>query len=371
MIYHLLDECEPFSEFEGGAISRWVANVLRHDSDSVVVCAAADSSWGFPAERVLVLPEMLKYSRLRGRQHYPLQVKNYLIRRFFRPLINRLRPGDVVWVQNQPDFARSLSPLVRKAGASVTLHKHSAFSTTRPDATIREIVDSVDRVIFCSEFLEVTTQKRLPGFRHSALVRNGADEELFHPPAEKPMVREVPVVLFAGRMNKDKGVHIFTAAMRLLQERRVAVEARIVGASSFGGSKPTPYVNELIATAPQNVKFIGYRSGKNLADEFRAADLFCCPSVWQEPFGMVNLEAMACGLPVVATKVGGIPEAFREGGGLLIEPNSPEQLADAIGTLLHNEAARSEIAREGYQSFVKNFTWSAVRDQYQQVVATL
>ncbi len=70
-----------------------------------------------PLERVLVLPEMLKYSRLRGRQHYPLQVKNYLIRRLLGPLIDRLKPGDVVWVQNQPDFARFLSPLVRKTGS--------------------------------------------------------------------------------------------------------------------------------------------------------------------------------------------------------------------------------------------------------------
>lgn len=126
MIYHLLDECEPFSEFEGGAISRWVANVLRHDSDSVVVCAAADSSWGFPAERVLVLPEMLKYSRLRGRQHYPLQVKNYLIRRFFRPLINRLRPGDVVWVRT----SRTLRALcLRWSGR---LERASLFISTAP-----------------------------------------------------------------------------------------------------------------------------------------------------------------------------------------------------------------------------------------------
>jgi spore coat protein SA len=371
MIYHLLDECEPFSEFQGGAISRWVANVLRHDSDSVVVCAAADSSWGFSPERVLVIPGLLQVRRLWGRQHYPSYLKDLLIKPLLHPLVARLKPGDVVWVQNQPDFARCLSPLVKKAGASLTLHKHGRFSTSRPDASIREIVDSVDRVIFCSEFLDVATRKRLPDFKHSAIVRNGADTELFYPSIEKPAERSLPVVLFAGRMNKDKGVHIFTAAMRLLQDRGVAVEARIVGASSFGGSKPTPYISELIATAPNNVKFIGYCSGKDLADEFRAADVFCCPSVWQDPFPMVNLEAMACGLPVVATNVGGIPEAFREGGGLLVEPNSPEQLAEAISTLLHNEAARKEIAREGYQSFVKNFTWSAVRDQYQQVVATL
>jgi glycosyltransferase involved in cell wall biosynthesis len=74
---------------------------------------------------------------------------------------------------------------------------------------------------------------------------------------------------------------------------------------------------------------------------------------------------------VVATNVGGIPEAFREGGGLLVEPNSPEQLADALTTLLQNESSRNEVALDGYRSFVKNFTWSAVRDQYQQVVATL
>ncbi len=226
-------------------------------------------------------------------------------------------------------------------------------------------------MIFCSEFLEVTTKKRLPGFTHSALVRNGADEELFYPPAEKPQARETPVVLFAGRLIREKGVHVFTAAMRLLQERGVALEARIVGSSSFGRRQANAVCKraDRYCATQCEVQGILQRTQPRRRIPRRGFVLLPIRLAGALRHGQCGSDGLW--LPVVATNVGGIPEAFREGGGLLVDPNSPEQLAEAISTLLRNEAARKEIAREGYQSFVKNFTWSAVRDQYQQVVATL
>ena len=92
-----------------------------------------------------------------------------------------------------------------------------------------------------------------------------------------------------------------------------------------------------------------------LAAEFRKAQIFCCPSTWSEPFGMVNVEAMATALPVIATAVGGIPEIFQEGGGLLIPSNSPGALAAAIELLLKDSPSAVNCRRKDIGHF-KNAT---------------
>jgi len=133
----------------------------------------------------------------------------------------------------------------------------------------------------------------------------------------------------------------------------------------------TPYVEALQSACPSNVEFAGFRSGKEIGDEYRAADILCCPSIWQEPFGNVNIEAMACGIPVVATRVGGIPEIAAEGGVLLVEPNSAIQIADALERLVADKELRAKVAAEGLESFRRRFTWAAIYRQYEGVANRL
>ena len=95
--------------------------------------------------------------------------------------------------------------------------------------------------------------------------------------------------------------------------------------------------------------------------------MLCCPSVWQEPFGNVNIEAMACGIPVVATRVGGIPEIAAGGGIVLVEPNSAVELANALQKLAEDENLRTQVAAEGLQASQRRFTWAAICGQYQDI----
>ena len=99
----------------------------------------------------------------------------------------------------------------------------------------------------------------------------------------------------------------------------------------------------------------------------RTADVFCCPSVWLEAFGNVNIEAMASGTPVVASRVGGIPEIAAEGGILLVAPDSAIEIADALQKLIEDEDLRLKTGKEGLKSFRKRFTWSAIASQYQEI----
>jgi spore coat protein SA len=275
-----------------------------------------------------------------------------------------------VWVQNAPDFASALASRIHGGGGKVVLHKHNTFSVSRSAESVAKIIRSVDKVVFCCNYLNLDTRERFPWFQHSAIIANGADSSLFYPEVQKGS-NSKPIIAFAGRIVKEKGVHILLNAMRILLERRVDVEARIFGGSAFGGSKPTPYLTDLEAAAPPNVKFMGYAASKDLARHLRTADVFCSPSIWNEPFAMVNLEAMASGLPVVTTRVGGVPEAFTEGGGVLVPPGSSVALANALESVIKNPELRERLSHEGRQAFLKRFTWNCISRQYHELAGSL
>ena len=369
-VYHVLDEAEKFSEFEGGAISRWVANIVRYDATSKVICPDADDTWGIPAERVIRNPGLAGYRTFqrRTRHKLPWPLRSRLLRWILKPSLREVREKDVVWIHNRPDFAVALQPFLRARNAKLVLQMHNSFLVQWKGYIMRAL--ATDMNVFVSEFLKNEAHSKWPHLRQCVVLYNGADDKMFFPLSERKQ-GETCTILFASRLVPEKGVHIFLQAMRLLQDRNIRAQGVVAGASAFGGSKPTPYIRELHKTAPSNVVFAGYVAGKELAQRFREADVFCCASAWQEPFGLVNIEAMACAVPVVATRTGGIPEIFREGGGLLVDPGSPEQLADALEKVVLNRPLREEIGARGLAAFQKNFSWCVARKNYENLLGKL
>jgi spore coat protein SA len=368
--YHLLTESEPFSEFIGGAISRWAGNVLRNNHQSVVVCPSADDTWKFPPEAISVLPALKLYKSWRNRLYrLPWFLHRWVIRAIFRPLFKRMRPGDIVWIHNRPEFAVALTPHIHHAGGRVVLHLHNSHLVEGPVRLMRQV--RVDRLVFVSEFLRQQAQDKLPmlgaWFGGSSVLYNGADQSIFYPPVAGRRNAETATVLFAGRLVEDKGVHILLEAMKLLDQQGVRLQAHIVGCPSFGTEEETDYVRRLKATSPATVEFLKYRSGVALGDLFRGADMFCSPSVWDEPFGLVNVEALASGLPVVSTLSGGTSEIFSTGGGILVERGCAVQLASALRRLAENPELRAQLGQEGYTAFLDRFTWSNTRTQVRQI----
>lgn len=146
-------------------------------------------------------------------------------------------------------------------------------------------------------------------------------------------------ILFVGRLDAQKGVDVLLSAMRQPGARGFAV---IAGAGVVDGQA-------IAASAPSNVKVLGWLPREELEQLYAAADVLVMPSRW-EGLPMVALEAMRAGLPVIATRVGGIPEAVEDGvTGRLIDVDSPAQLAAALESLdadtLHTmgENARSRF----------------------------
>ena len=238
--YYLLTEAEPFSEFAGGAISRWAGNVLRSEPNSVVVCPWADGSWNFPQESIQVLPGLARYKHFRRYlQRLPWFLHRQVIRAVFRPLLTRVRSGDIVWIHNRPEFAIAITALVQRAGGRVVLHLHNSHLVERPERLMKRVC--VDRLVFVSEFLR---QQARTSFLAWALHRSYITAPIHRfsiPPWTGSGNAETATVLFAGRLVEDKGIHILLDAMRLLEQEGVRLQAHIVGSSGFGMGKETDY----------------------------------------------------------------------------------------------------------------------------------
>jgi len=369
-VYHLLTESEPFSEYNGGAISRWVANVIRFDDDAIVLAPSSDQSWGFDPLRVIDIPALISHKRLieNGGHYLPWFVRLWMLRGILQPALMALEPGDTVWVHSRPEFAAAITDFVHARGAKLILHLHNSHLVEWSTRVTTAVY--ADCYVFNSRFLEEEALAKFPNLGQTAVLVNGADEQMFYPSDDLKRQNAVPTVLFASRLVPDKGLHIFMDAMRILGERNIPLQGVVVGSSGFGGSTPTPYLLKMQATTPPNVRFEPYCAGAPLAKRFRESDIYCLPACWNDPFPLTVLEAMASGVPVVASRSGGIPTQLAEGGGLLVARNSVEELTAALAELATNPQRRQVLGREGLASFQRNFTWKIIHNTYRSILAS-
>ena len=365
MIYHVLPESEPFSESRGGAIARWTANVLSEGKE-VIVCPSADASYGFDDTRVLALRRLGYHKALRRPcRRLPWAMQKGVLFPLFREMIRSLSPGEMVWVHNRPEYAALLAEPLARRGVSVVLHMHNSHLLHSSMTELHDL--RFVSVVFCSGYLRDEAEKRWPKrLPRTRVIYNGANARLFYRDLNKQ--NPVPRIVFTGRLVPEKGAHVLVDAMRLLEEWNIRAECRIVGAGGFGSGTDGSYSKKLRTNAPRNVTFTGYLTGEDLAREVRSADVFCCPSVWQEPFGMVNVEAMACGVPVVASAVGGIPEALADGGGILVAHSDPRALADALRKLIVDHETRNALGDAAFRISSRRFQWQSVRGEYTSAV---
>jgi glycogen synthase len=222
------------------------------------------------------------------------------------------------------------------------------------------------------------------------VIYNGIDPYMYRPVAETDALTRYgidptrPYVLFVGRITRQKGiVHLARAIPRIDPAAQVVLCA---------GAPDTPEVGremeEAVAVAERErggVIWIREMVARDVAIQlYGHAAVFCCPSIY-EPFGIINLEAMACGTPVVASRVGGIPEVVVDGEtGILVsvdiqsdafEPVDPQRfsddLADALNRVLADHALRERMARAGRERVEREFAWAAIARQTAELYASL
>ena len=188
------------------------------------------------------------------------------------------------------------------------------------------------------------------------LIPNGVDTDHFSPAAAE--VRSVtahrpPRVLYAGHLTPRKGVLDLLEASTLLERDGVVHELWVAGGTPDEGPEAERRVLE--AATRTNVNLLGSLDRAAMADLYRAADIFCLPS-WWEAMPLTVLEAMATGLPVVATDVGDVGRLVEDGAsGFLVSPRSPGQLADRLAALLTRPELARRMGAVGRQRVVADF----------------
>ena len=211
-----------------------------------------------------------------------------------------------------------------------------------------------------------------------SIVPCGVDTDVFRPirqvDAREALGRDQceRLVLFVGRIEQIKGIDVLLDALGLLFKRRPDLRGNVClvvvgGALDPGDDAPeTEKIQELRRLVHEHrmedsVDFIGSIDQPRLALWYSAADLCAVPSL-TESFGLVALEAMACGTPVVATRVGGLQTVVENGeSGLLVPPGDHAALAEAIEQVLMDHRLRIHLAH-GARDRAEHFTWQRVGD---------
>jgi starch synthase len=259
-----------------------------------------------------------------------------------------------------PTFAGSLASVLDHSVLIVTPHSDagrlswtkSLFDRIVPRLTLK----AATRVIAVSEHEAACLIKMGVARDRIRMIPNGVDVGEFAEVGTRRDRHEL-VGLFVGRLDSDqKGLDVLIRAMSKLPQNH-PLRIRLVG-EDWGGAELLRHLAQRLGVADR-VTMVGKLSRQKVVREFAEADFLVLPSRF-EPFGIVLLEAMAAGLPVIASRVGGIPEIVAEGEtGLLVEPDNPDALAEAMRLLSQDEDLRFSMGRTARER-VTQYAWDSI-----------
>jgi glycosyltransferase involved in cell wall biosynthesis len=176
-----------------------------------------------------------------------------------------------------------------------------------------------------------------------------------------------PVIGFVGHLAKRKGIEHLLAAMPEVWAAYPTAKLLLAGSRNVYAHQLEQEVAPLASPASNRVVIKSNFSENEKANIFAACDVLVLPSIY-ESFGMVFLEAWACRKPVIGMRAGAIPSIVTDGlDGLLVTPNHPDELTQALCQLLANPSQRAAMGEAGYKKMRQNYTWDIVTDKFREV----
>lgn len=251
----------------------------------------------------------------------------------------------------------------RAAGSRAVLHVHGGSLPGWADGGLRRLLvraaaAPAHAVIAVSDSIAATIRHR-----RSLTVYNGVDTAVFTPAEREP--HTVPVVVFAGLLTRRKGVVDLIEASKMLHDRGVDHQVVIIGGRPDEGDEEERIVRN---AAGGREEFLGAVPHGEMPRLLAEADIFCLPS-WWEAMPLSILEAMAAGLPVIATTVGQVPDIVGPEVGRLVAPQQPRALADALAELIESEDLRRELGSAARQQALTRYSVSVTVEAIVELLA--
>lgn len=375
----------PVPAVQGGAVETLVTHLIRENerrSCLDLLCASIPDPAAAEQAKALRHTRMLYVARPRGaRRYWPLV--------FIERCFGIAAPYDPWYQKVQLSLALELPPpdLIVAEGGNLTqcsaisrmfgrgrclahLHGQTACSHTMDDI--------YGGVLALSEFIRDDYLKTSSLDRqHAYILHNCINTARFTPGAPDAALRaslgfapEDFVVLFCGRLEPDKGIHKLLEAMAAVDDARCKL--LIVGSPFFGRTQSSPFLRKLEQQAHalgDRVRFTGYVPNENLPDYYRLADLVCVPTLVEEAAGLVAVEAMGCGRPVLATRSGGMPEYLQGSQAILVDrgPELAAQLSWAIRMLHEHPDLCAQMGAAGARA-AQRFSTAAFYETFLHIV---
>ena len=228
-------------------------------------------------------------------------------------------------------------------------------------ACIPGVPGRLDVRIAVSEAARDQAARYLPG--EYLLVPNGVDVERFSGAPRTGRSDGAPEILFVGRNEPRKGLSVLLDAFPEVCRRVPGARLKIIGSGVTGAS----IAQSLAPPLRDRVTVLGFVENEELPGHYAAADVFCAPALGGESFGIVLVEAMAAGTPVVASDIPGYRAVVEQaGGGVLFQPGRPSDLAGKLSALLADARRREAIAAKGSRG-VERFSWEAVTPRIESI----
>ena len=299
-----------------------------------------------------------------GEEYY-----HYSVEYFFHEVCKHISKHkyDIIIIENRPAFALKLQG---KTNAKLVLHQENDYLNSNLQ-NYSEIYQKYSCIINTSSYVTQRVRTIAPNDSKCHTVLNGIDTQRFYD-ATAISRHEIGlndnhfVIVFSGRLTPEKGILELILAIKKLS-KTIDCKLMIIGASAYGKDKePTPYIQKLEEESEpirESVFYTGYVDYKDIPSYLKMADIAVVPSMWEEPFGLTIVEAMAAGLPLITTRSGGIPEIC-EGVATIVErDNIVDNLATAIFDLYQHLETRDKMAKASLEhsklfdkeTYAKNF----------------
>jgi L-malate glycosyltransferase len=259
-------------------------------------------------------------------------------------------------------------------GLITSVHGAELFPDGRPSAeysrSIKLLLNGSDRVIAPSRSFQQDVSNLFPLLKKKTIaIHNSIDLAQFNgisPHTSKD--HQDPYILCIAMHNEKKALDVLIRAFALIQDKERSLKLVLVGDGPLRSQLEDLAVSLKIW---DKVEFLGFQGPAQVRNLLHGCELFVLPSR-SEPFGIAIIEAMACKKAVIATDVGGIPEIIESGkNGVLVKPNNPCALADAIVTLLCDKALRLKISSQGYVTVRQQFRSEKTGSAYESVFSNI
>ncbi|SDY08084.1 spore coat protein SA [Evansella caseinilytica] len=357
----------PVPPIKGGAIQTYISGAVPSLSKKHTITILGKNDPELPNQETA---NGVAYVRVPGRllETYREGVVDYVSKHSF----------DLIHIFNRPRLVVPVRQAAPNARIVLSMHNNMFKREKIDPQEASAAIAQLDKIITISNYIGSEIAKHFPE-AHPKLqtIYSGVDLTRFVPAysdqgrklrasvRKAHQLEQKQVILFAGRLSANKGADVLLRAMPLLTKKHPNIALVLMGSKGFSDNRVSDYIAYIRSLASRlSVPVIttGFVHPQEIQNWFAAADIFVCPSQWEEPLARVHYEAMAAGLPIVTTARGGNPEIMEVGkNGFIVEnPEDPQQFAAHLSTLLSNPALCREMGQYGRSIAEKNHHWSRV-----------